>query len=246
MVMKSGTSGNDLYKHNGSDSLIYYAQSGDDTIHGNTADDSLYGDFGNDKLVGYLGNDWIEGGHGNDTLDGGDGIDNLYGDWGNDQLYGGNGKDNLYGGVGNDYLSGGADDDYMIGGAGKDTLTGGTGNDILCGSDLPSGGAYEVDYLTGGLGADTFLLSWDLGSSSRALYTANGGSDYAVITDFKWGEGDKIQLYGGIGDYSTFTGNWFGGSATDTAIAYKGEVIGVLQDVSGGNFIMSLDANFVV
>ncbi|WP_171039343.1 retention module-containing protein [Pseudomonas nitroreducens] len=84
---------------------------------------------------------------------------------GNDHLYGGDGNDILYGQGGNDFLFGENGNDILFGGTGDDQLTGGKGNDIL----------------TGGAGADTFI--WKAGDI---------GND--IITDFKAGEGDRIDI----------------------------------------------------
>jgi len=84
---------------------------------------------------------------------------------GDDHLYGGDGNDILYGQGGNDFLFGESGNDILFGGTGNDQLTGGKGNDIL----------------TGGAGADTFI--WRAGDI---------GND--IITDFKAGEGDRIDI----------------------------------------------------
>ncbi|MEP9317882.1 retention module-containing protein [Pseudomonas sp. LABIM340] len=84
---------------------------------------------------------------------------------GNDHLYGGDGNDILYGQGGNDFLFGENGNDILFGGTGDDQLTGGKGDDIL----------------TGGAGADTFI--WKAGDI---------GND--TITDFKAGEGDRIDI----------------------------------------------------
>lgn len=84
---------------------------------------------------------------------------------GDDHLYGGDGNDILYGQGGNDFLFGENGNDILFGGTGNDQLTGGKGDDIL----------------TGGAGADTFI--WKVGDI---------GND--TITDFKAGEGDRIDI----------------------------------------------------
>ncbi|KJK01817.1 hypothetical protein UB43_07150 [Pseudomonas sp. 21] len=84
---------------------------------------------------------------------------------GDDHLYGGDGNDILYGQGGNDFLFGENGNDILFGGTGDDQLTGGKGDDIL----------------TGGAGADTFI--WKAGDI---------GND--TITDFKAGEGDRIDI----------------------------------------------------
>jgi Ca2+-binding RTX toxin-like protein len=75
---------------------------------------------------------------------------------------------------GNDILKGGAGNDILFGQGGNDTLDGGSGNDILIG-----GSGNNV--LTGGSGADTFV--W-----------AKGNTGNSEITDFKAGEGDRLDL----------------------------------------------------
>jgi len=82
-----------------------------------------------------------------------------------DTLNSGDGHDILYGGAGNSILNGGTGNDSLYGGLGNDTLNGGKGNDTL----------------TGGAGADTFI--WRAGDT---------GND--TITDFKPGDGDRIDL----------------------------------------------------
>ncbi|NEP28363.1 MAG: hypothetical protein F6K49_42845, partial [Moorea sp. SIO3I6] len=57
-------------------------------------------------------------------------------------------------------------------------------------------GVNEIDILTGGAGADTFVI----GDQNNAYYVGAGlfgFNDYAVITDFQSGT-DEIQLKSGI------------------------------------------------
>jgi len=99
------------------------------------------------------------------------GNDNLTGLGAKDKFFGNEGNDTLFGGGGNDQLRGGADDDIVKGGAGKDKIQGGIG----------------ADQLTGGSQADIFIFhSID---DSTVLIT---GQD--TITDFRIGQGDKIDL----------------------------------------------------
>ncbi|MDJ0743360.1 MAG: calcium-binding protein [Xenococcaceae cyanobacterium MO_167.B27] len=219
-----------------------WGDNGDNSLDGTPYDDTLYGRDGNDTLKGNDGSDWLYGEDGDDQISGHDGNDYLFGGDGKDVLSGDGGNDFFSGGSGNDVMGGSIGDDIMYGDSGNDQLLGGGNDDILHGSNSTAKGAYEYDKLRGDGGADVFVLGTTFGGGG-AWYTGLG---YATIEDFDWKEGDKIQLYGSINDYSTFTGNWLGSSATDTAITYKGDVIGVLQDVSGGDFIMSLDADFVV
>ncbi|MGQ4649987.1 calcium-binding protein [Lyngbya aestuarii] len=131
-----------------------------------------YGSDGNDLLESKSGW-WIFGNYeetlygyrGDDTLKGGDRDDNLYGDEDNDDLYGYKGSDYLYGGQGDDILYGNQGDDYLNGGDGDDDLDAGEGYDTL----------------TGGTGADYFIFD----SPTEGIDT---------ITDFYFGEGDKIEI----------------------------------------------------
>jgi Ca2+-binding RTX toxin-like protein len=179
--------------------------------------------------------DLLEGTSANDTLYGLGGNDSLYGLDGNDTLYGGSGDDLLRGGWGNDSLLGGTGNDNLLGDAGNDYLDGGSGNDYLNGY----GNQYEErDTLVGGAGSDTFVL----GSGTNGVhYRGRSGAenaDYARIVDFQSGV-DKIQLRGKADYYTVKYGNWFGSSATDTAIFYGSDLIGVVQDntrFSSGDF----------
>src|SRR5450830_197979 len=85
-------------------------------------------------------------------------------------IYGTNdGADSLIGNAGNDILFGQGGNDVLSGGAGNDILVGGKGNDTL----------------TGGAGADTFV--WLKGDT-------NTGTGVDTVTDFKHGDGDKLDL----------------------------------------------------
>ena len=224
----NGTAYNDsIYAGAGDD--IVKAGAGDDYIDGWTGNDSLYGEDGNDSILGYDGNDYINGGNGNDYL---------YGEAGNDTLDGWYGNDYLSGGAGNDTLLGYYGDDKLYGGAGSDKLNGEAGKDYL---DGYGGTVGEYDTLSGGNeGAtltynegDTFVL----GTASGVSYL---GAGYATITDFKWNEGDKIQVKGSYADYTLDKSyNFSGTTALDTAI-YKGnDLIAVVQDTT--NVYASLD-----
>jgi Tol biopolymer transport system component len=153
------------------------------------------------------------------------GSDNFtgYGLQGNDTLAGNLGNDFLRGGAGNDSLLGANGNDSLVGGIGDDTLLGGDGNDIVDGS----GYWRDLDILSGGNGADTFVLG-----SQRVYYQASG---YATLTDFSSIQGDKIQVKGNSSQYQLRQENLVGTSALDTAIYYVGNgaannLIGVVQD----------------
>ncbi|MCP1626893.1 retention module-containing protein [Pseudomonas nitroreducens] len=179
--------------HGGSTSTEL-APSGHDTITGGAGDDIIFGDTINtDNLPwGVNGNPAkpadmpagsgvsalsafleLKNGHAAtsdemyDYIKANHALFNVEGDTrgGNDHLYGGDGNDILYGQGGNDFLFGENGNDILFGGTGDDQLTGGKGDDIL----------------TGGAGADTFI--WKAGDL---------GND--TITDFKAGEGDRIDI----------------------------------------------------
>jgi Ca2+-binding RTX toxin-like protein len=184
------------------------------TITGNNNGNFLLGTAQNDLIQGLAGNDTLMGQNGNDDLFGNDGDDKLLGEAGNDNLYGGFGNDKLLGETGSDFLSGGA------------------GNDVIDGGGIGFG-SEEVDTLTGGAGADTFVLGQNFGASYL-------GFGYASITDFT--TGDKIQLHGSINEYSLDkSAAWNGG----TAIFYnQTDLVGFVQNTT--NISLSSDFNFVV
>ena len=91
-----------------------------------------------------------------------------------DKIKGSNNRDYIYGYDENDKLYGEGGNDYLYGGYGNDKLDGGHDNDVLF-------GGYGSDELKGGKGADTFAF--------RNRYE---GID--TIKDFKWKDGDKIQI----------------------------------------------------
>jgi Ca2+-binding RTX toxin-like protein len=181
---------------------------------------NITGSFGNDQLEGTNQADYMDGGFGNDTLDGGNGDDTLYGRDGDDSLEGGLGYDIFYGGAGNDTLKGGL---Y------SDSLLGGTGNDFLYGIV----GGLNFDTLTGGEGADTFVLQ-----EEPEYYTE---IPYATITDFNRSEGDKIQVFGNLGDYSLEIETTLGDTTPNTLIRYLGNIIAIAQDTTE----VSLSSDFI-
>ena len=185
-----------------------YGLAGDDIVFGGSGNDVMYGDRSSSTTtaVGFQGKDFMYGGAGDDTIygDGGDDMlygeadnDLLYGGAGNDQLFGGNnsggGIDRLYGDEGNDRLVGDDSEtvggtDYLYGGSGNDELFGKAGNDLLQGQSSSSlGSIFERDYLTGGLGSDTFRVA--------GLYKHGGDNDYAHIRDWNYGGNqDKLDV----------------------------------------------------
>lgn len=187
----------------------YYLYTGTDALlaYGYGGNDQLLGNTGNDSLYGGIGDDFLVGLEGNDILVGGRDSDTLLGWSGNDKLWGGSGDDSLYGNLGNDKLRGGFGNDYLDGYGYEPTIP-------------------EFDTLTGGAGADTFVL----GNSTTSVSVAYQGIGYALITDFNAAEGDRIQIIGGISNYSLQPISI--GEDTSTAIYYQSDLIGVVKDVT--------------
>lgn len=140
--------------------------------------------------------------------------------------------------TGDDILRGRDGDDQIFGRSGDDVIEGGAGDDILQGADirpifsrdtLASDGydPYELDTLTGGAGADTFVV----GVAGGLLYEYNSsGNGYhddpgrAIITDFNAAEGDVIQLYGDANQYLLEE------TATGTLIRYLSNISDAAHD----------------
>ncbi|SES67867.1 type I secretion C-terminal target domain (VC_A0849 subclass) [Nitrosospira multiformis] len=222
-----GTSSSDyIYGYGGNDNL--YAYSGNDTLDGGTGTDSMYGGTGNDvyyvdtttdKVIEYYNQGvdhiyssvstnykWLPANVENLTLTG----TAYFGD-GNDlsNFISGNGYSNsLYGYGGNDQLYGWGGNDSLDGGAGNDTLVGGAGK----------------DFLTGGTGADTFVFN------SVTESPAWGAID--TISDFKWWEGDAIDLSAIDADVNWWaTGNQ---SFSSSQLSYNPSSGLLTADVYGG------------
>lgn len=145
-----------------------------------------------------------------------------------DNLSGGFFQDYIDGLGGNDSLNGWSGNDTLVGSFGSDVLRGGWGNDVLVGSNpsVWNSGSGEYDILFGGAGADTFVL----GDAFEAYYQ---GSGFVTIKDFNWAEGDKIQVFGSLSDYSL---NRFGNGLD---IFYQGDLICYVENTT--NMIPSLD-----
>jgi Ca2+-binding RTX toxin-like protein len=240
-LIASGYDGKDfIWGNNGNDSID--GGNGDDTLKGWYGDDAIYGGAGNDRIYGEYGNDYLFGQSGNDYVDGGDGNDYVDGGTGSDTLIGGLGNDQLFGGDGNDYAYGGAGNDSLSGGFGNDTLSGGDGNDRLNGYGLTVNNDSQFDNLYGGNGADTFILG-----GMNGVYYNETGDGYAVIKDFDYREGDKIEVKGNASqyrlEYKTVAG--IGSAAMDTEIYYGNDRIAIVQDKSGDEVLKQFDFNYV-
>lgn len=112
-------------------------------------------------------------------------------------------------------LFGRGGNDILWAGAAGDTVRGGAGNDYLAGFSINgSHWSLEHDWLTGGPGADIFVTgfsehpdgllnhSGNLSLINRERFPQYLGQGRVTITDFNWREGDKIEVYGALSDYS--------------------------------------------
>ncbi|MEL7315047.1 MAG: hypothetical protein AAFN08_08855, partial [Cyanobacteria bacterium J06559_3] len=104
----------------------------------------------------------------------------------------------------NNFLKGNKGANVLQGLAGSDSLKGQSGEDTLIGVNQASltPGIAEIDTLNGGQNADLFVL----GDDNSVYYddgegTSQGLGDYALITDFKTSQQDRIQLKGSADAY---------------------------------------------
>jgi len=114
-----------------------------------------------------------------------------------------------------------------------DNLVGNTGNDTLNGIGLTFNNN-ELDQLTGGLGADTFVL----GNLAGAYYLnplGLGEESYATITDFSARQGDKFEVTGTRADYEL---EIFQGGVD---ILFQGDLIANISNTTN----ISLNRDFV-
>lgn len=114
------------------------------------------------------------------------------------------GDDLLIGGQGNDHLNGRTGDDFLFGGDGNDVLQGTDTRVIVQSGTYLSGDPMEIDTLTGGKDADTFVLGDAIGTFygitpfyNGQIFDSGTTTSYAIITDFKPTDGDTLQLHGG-------------------------------------------------
>jgi hypothetical protein len=110
----------------------------------------------------------------------------------------------------------------------------------LMGARAPTFDLREIDTLTGGDGADTFVLATDSGAFYNDDKNRNSGlRDYAVITDFN-ASVDTIQLKNGfsyvLGSVPSSTGlsgtGLFIDSDSIVGLSANDELIGVLQNLT--------------
>jgi Ca2+-binding RTX toxin-like protein len=243
--MSGGNQNDTYYVDNVGDKVYESSYGGVDTINS-----SITFDLSNAPYVEHLtliGNasTW---GYGNDLNN------NIMGNNSANWLFGRKGNDNMSGLGGNDVLRGEEGSDRLLGGTGNDIILGGTGSDYVVGTSTGASTS-EVDTLYGSgatgltgtqvlndlLTRDTFVLGEKLPFVGGQVYYAKGGSsDYASIKDF-YGGVDKIQVLGSISQYAVKGISHSVGSALDTGIYYKNDLIAVIQDttnvVAGRDFV---------
>ncbi len=213
----NGHSGNDtLYGNGGND--ILNGGNGDDRLDGGKGADTMNGGDGDDIFIVDNINDIVTENY-NDLLGGVDTVESFVSyslNNGSSAGMKGFGIENLslegtsYSGIGNsnenvlsgnhtaNFLSGEGGNDLIYGGLGDDSLYGGNGDDVLYGySSFIDDGVNDNgnDYLNGGGGKDTLnggggkdIFDYDSVSDSPA------GAERDVIEDFKWTEGDQIDI----------------------------------------------------
>ncbi|MEH2044470.1 calcium-binding protein [Nostoc sp.] len=173
MASYFGTSGNDYYNYNGSESFQGYGFGGNDSIYGNTNNDYIAGSSGDDYLIGYTGDD------------------QLYGDSGSDTLYGGGGSDTLYGSYSTAYD--GYEYDVLNGGDGYDRFVLGTSGTSYSGNYYQGNGYATIqdynpanDYIQLNGSASSFYLgtaNYEGTSDLDTLIYQNDGDLLAVVQD---------------------------------------------------------------
>ena len=171
---------------------------GNDTIDGGMGADTINAGAGNDTVIGTAdgANDSYDGGSGDsNTIDYSAittpiSVDLAAGaatgvDIGTDNLAnfqnvnGGSGNDSLFGSNSGNVIHGGAGDDNIVGGSGSDKLFGDAGNDTLNGGVNDSAN----DFLTGGLGNDTFKFEGRFGTDTVTDWNFGGGPANADTLD---------------------------------------------------------------
>ncbi|WP_373389488.1 M10 family metallopeptidase C-terminal domain-containing protein [Pseudomonas alcaligenes] len=213
-----GGDGNDTYYVDNAGDVVSetnanLSQGGNDTVNSSLSAYTLGANLENLRIqatgsangTGNALNNTIYAGSGNNRLDGGAGEDTLsYASASagitislgltTAQATGGSGSDtvlnfeHLTGSNYNDRLTGNSLANTLRGSGGNDQLNGASGNDVLVGGS-------GTDQLTGGSGLDRFVFN--------ALNELGLGSLRDVIKDFKFAEGDLIDLSGLDADAGT-------------------------------------------
>jgi Ca2+-binding RTX toxin-like protein len=231
---------NDVNGAEGNDRITMGSEttgSGNDVINGGSGNDIIFdfggnnnisGGDGNDRITTYGGVDIIRGGVGNDGIASGGGDDTVFGGSGSDTIDAGSGNDKVYGQAGADFVSGESGSDFLFGDAGNDRVIGGSGDDFQSGgagndtirthSGLFASGTPERDELYGGLGLDTFdILSNYLGGTMDPRATVD--QSYAIVRDFSFAEGDRLNLSADPDSYIIEPGDFNGdGVFNDTFV----------------------------
>lgn len=119
------------------------------------------------------------------------------------------------GGAGDDYIEGNHVGNYLRGGAGNDLMRGGAGDDLVEGGD-------GDDVISGDEG-DDFLA----GGGGRNIFVVFPGCGRDVITDFKAGRGNAIDLRHfhlmSLAEIAMSDSDAFGGSAKLQFVEHDGE-----------------------
>lgn len=240
---------NNLLGNNGSNILT--GNDGNDVLNGMAGNDRMEGGFGDDAfIVDSVGDVVVElAGQGRDvllttvtlnqlpnnvedlTLTGG----NILNGTGNNlanTIKGNTTANTLDGMAGDDTLYGLSGDDSLIGGLGNDSLVGHDGVDVLNGYGTTMTNEAQIDQLNGGAGGDRFILGGAWGVSY-----IEPGEGYAVIQDWNWASGDRIQVRGELSTQYKLVEESVAGvgtAAMDMSIYFTGgggmERIGVVQD----------------
>lgn len=185
---------------------------GNDTIFGGGGHDSLYGGRGDDLIYASLDDSVIDGGTGVDTVSFANSGTAVFAALSSSALgpypdgpFVSRVLKNFENVIGSDH------DDLLAGNRGVNELNGGDGNDNV--QAWGSG-----DFLTGGLGADTFF----------PFTGGRPGSVTTTITDFHYNEGDRIDMDGS----PQFS--WVQGSGVDADGNVHSAWIGTCELSSGG------------
>lgn len=183
---------------------------GDDTLVGAGGMDTLHGGDGNDSIMGGSTFDQINGNKGDDTIIG----QSAVGDW----LLGGQGDDSISaaGSTGHNLVNGNLGDDTIQGGSGGDSLRGGQGDDQIVGGS-------GADWISGDMGHDTLT-----GGAGADIFHVAANNTLTVITDFNFGQGDRLLLDWGA--HYTISA-----SGSDTLIVLDSGAHVILQNITASS-----------